>query len=233
MRYIALGDSISIDDYPQHETGKKGLGAAALFHRNDDAHWPEFRGLDLTTRHRDIAFQNLATDGATSDDVIRRQLPRIVHDDQPAIVTVTAGGNDMLTHLRSPAPLARLVESITERIERIVQSLTSTLPASLILLGNVYDPSDGTNELYGERLDREAGWLAQFNDSLSRIAQSHARVRLIDIHRHFLGHGVTARETERWYWSGLIFEPNARGASEVRRLWLDALGASSASGEWS
>lgn len=231
MRYIALGDSISIDDYPQHETGTKGLGAATLLHRNDDAYWPEFRGHDLSTLYPGIALQNLAADGATTDDVIRHQLPRIVRDDSPAIVTVTAGGNDMLMHLRSPAPLVRLVESMIERISRIVQSLEAALPASLILLGNVYDPSDGTNELYGERMEREAGWLARFNEAVGEIAASHARVRLTDIHHHFLGHGVTVPQSERWYWSGLIFEPNARGASEVRRLWLQALGAGSATGE--
>ena len=46
---------------------------------------------------------------------------------------------------------------------------------------------------------------------------------LADIHQRFLGHGVTARAEERWYWSGLIFEPNARGAREVAKLWMEAL----------
>jgi hypothetical protein len=34
---------------------------------------------------------------------------------------------------------------------------------------------------------------------------------------------VTAGEPDRWYWKRSWIEPNARGASEIRRLWLDAL----------
>ena len=46
---------------------------------------------------------------------------------------------------------------------------------------------------------------------------------LADVHRHFLGHGVTAPEPERWYWSPNPIEPSARGASEIRRVWWAAL----------
>jgi lysophospholipase L1-like esterase len=223
LQYIALGDSISIDDYPERETGRAGLGAASLFHRNDDRVWPEFAGRDLVHRHRGIEFHNLTADGATTEDVIRFQLPRINHLNDPTIITLTAGGNDMLMHLRSPRPPVNLVGGIVERLEEIVQTLESNLTDATILIGTVYDPSDGTNTLYGERLDREAKWLAGVNDAIRSIARSRKRVILIDIHKHFLGHGLTVRERERWYWDELIFEPNARGASEVRRLWLDAL----------
>lgn len=225
VRYIALGDSISIDEYPQHETGRGGLGAASLFHHNDDGFWPEFAGRDLAHAHPDVKVQILASDGATTEDVLRYQLARITHPDDDTIVTVTAGGNDMLMYLRSPHVPGRLVEGIADRIERIAGALEWNLPRATILLGTVYDPSDGTNSLYGERFEREAKWLADVNSAIRRIAQAHGRVTLIDIHRHFLGHGITAPERERWYWSELIFEPNARGASEVRRLWLAAVDA--------
>ena len=223
MQYIALGDSISIDDYPRRETGRNGLGAASLFHRNDDRFWPEFAGRDLLHLHRGIAFHNLTADGATTEDVIRFQLHRIRHIDEPSIVTLTAGGNDMLMNLRSPHPPANLVGGIADRLEEIVETLESSLPNATILIGTVYDPSDGTNTLGGERLDREAGWLRDVNETIRAIARTRERARLIDIRKHFLGHGITVPERERWYWSELIFEPNARGASEVRRLWLDAL----------
>lgn len=226
VQYLALGDSISIDDYPQRETGRGGLGAASLLHHNDDAFWPEFAGRDLAHLHPDVTVQILAADGATTEDVLRYQLARIRPADDDTIVTVTTGGNDMLMYVRSPHPPGRLVEGIIERVERIVESLESNLPRATILLGTIYDPSDGTNELYGERLDREAEWLAGVNDGIRRIcARSHDRVGLVDIHRHFLGHGLTVAEADRWYWSELVFEPNARGASEVRRLWLRALRA--------
>jgi lysophospholipase L1-like esterase len=221
MNYVALGDSISIDDYPERETGCTGLGAASLFRRNDDKFWPEFRGWDLARHFPASRFANLTADGATSEDVLRWQLPRVSPSPEETIVTVTAGGNDMLMNLRSPRPPANLVEGMIDRVEKIVAAIQQKLPRAHILLGTVYDPSDGTNVLYGERLDREARWLATFNEAVRRIANRDG-VTLIDIHQHFLGHGVSAPEEQRWYWSELIFEPNARGASEVRRLWWEA-----------
>lgn len=212
-RYISLGDSISIDEYPARETGIPDIGAASLFAR------------DLAARFPGIRFDNLTADGATSEDVLRYQLPRVLSSSDPVIVTVTAGGNDMLSNLGVPRPPVRLVEGIIERLTRIVDDLTLGLPNALIIIGTVYDPSDGTNVLYESRLDREAQWLVRVNDAIRELAATRANVRLADIHRHFLGHGLTAPEEERWYWSGLIFEPNAKGAAEVRRLWLAALDA--------
>lgn len=244
MRYIALGDSISIDRYPALDAfgvttpASRGLGASSLFYRNDDSRWPEFHGRDLATLHPELQFRNehafsspshyptdnYTTDGATSHDVLQAQLPRVEASDERSLVTITAGGNDMLMNLRAPRVAAGFVEGIVERLTAIVDETLRKLPNAQLLLGTVYDPSDGTNVLYGERLDREAEWLAAVNAGIRQLATTRAQVTLIDIHQHFLGHGLSAPETDRWYWSGLIFEPNARGASEVRRLWVSAIG---------
>jgi lysophospholipase L1-like esterase len=213
-RYIAVGDSISIDEYPRRETGIDGIGAASLFARA------------LTTHHPEITFQNLTFDGATTDDVLHWQIPRIQKSEDPAIVTVTAGGNDLLLNLRAARPPAQLVESVIHNEYQIVDEITRKLPNALIFIGTVYDPSDGTNALYGERLEREAAWLERVNTAIRAIASERSNVRLADIHHHFLGHGLTAPAAERWYWSGLIFEPNARGAEEVAKLWEGLLPAS-------
>jgi hypothetical protein len=45
------------------------------------------------------------------------------------------------------------------------------------------------------------------------------------VYAHFLGHGVSAAEADRWYWRRSPIEPNARGASEVRAVWLESLRA--------
>ena len=206
--YVALGDSISIDEYPLRETGMAGIGAVSLFYADLKARYPDIRLFDLTA------------DGATSEDVLRLQLPRVEATDAEAVVTITAGGNDMLMNLRAPRPPVRLVEGIIERITGIADECRRKLPNALILLGTVYDPSDGTNELYGEKLEREAKWLSRVNEAIRDLAASHENVRLADIHRHFLGHGLTAPPGDRWYWDQLIFEPNAKGAREVRNLWL-------------
>jgi lysophospholipase L1-like esterase len=213
VHYLALGDSISIDRYPALETGIEGLGAASLFHRNDDRVWPDFRGRDLSTLHPGITIANLTEDGATSADVLERQLPRV--RGKADIITLTAGGNDLLMSLGGrSSPVA----GILERIRRIVRAI----PEGLLIIGTVYDPTDGTKVLEGAKLEREAVWLEEINEGIRALAGG--RVRIADIHRHFLGHGLTAAAGERWYWSGSIIEPGARGASEVRRLWLEALG---------
>jgi lysophospholipase L1-like esterase len=211
--YIALGDSISIDDYPERETGIAGIGAASLFAKA------------LRERNPSLSFENLTADGATTDDVLRWQLPRLRDTNEPAIVTLTAGGNDLLGNLRATRPPVRLVEGVLERLERILDELAQRLPNALVLPGTVYDPSDGTNVLYGEYLEREAKWLARVNDGIRALATDRKNVRLADIHERFLGHGLTVPEPERWYWSGLIFEPNAEGARQVARLWMELVGS--------
>ncbi len=248
-RYLALGDSISIDLYPALDHAgvsdwvdaarlRRGLGAASLLHRNDDEVWPEFRGLDLASRFPGLRFRNghelgaptpgdtdnLTTDGATTEGVRAHQLPRVAPSDEPTLVTLTAGGNDMLQVLYRDPPPRNLVAGMTSRLRRILRDIKARRPNSLVLVTNVYDPSDGTNQLGdGRRLDEPARWLAEYNLQLRVAVAETEGARLADIHRPFLGHGVTAPPDERWYWSGLIFEPGARGASEVRRVWLDCL----------
>ncbi len=224
--YIALGDSISIDDYPRRESGRSGLGASSLFHRNDDTFWPAFSGRDLSSLFPHTRLIDLAADGATTEDVLKTQLPRLERGPSipEAIVTITAGGNDLLENVGAPDPSARLVESIVNRLRHILDEVRARIPGVRLLLGTIYDPSDGTGILNGEHFVREAQWLEELNRSIRNMAAEDDRLALIDIHRHFLGHGITVPERDRWYWSGSIIEPNARGASEVRRLWLESVG---------
>ena len=72
--YVALGDSISIDDY----AGGPGRGGASLLFRNHDDDFPQWRGRDLASRHHDAAFVMLAADGATTRSLQVTQLPRLV-----------------------------------------------------------------------------------------------------------------------------------------------------------
>ena len=204
--YLALGDSISIDEYPLRETGIPNIGAASLFARA------------LRERFPGIQFDDLTADGATTDDVLRWQLPSVRATSDPAIVTITAGGNDLLLNLRATRPPVRLVEGILDRLVRILDETQRVLPNATILLGTIYDPSDGTNELYGEKLDREAAWLARVNEGIRALA-SRDGIVLADIHARFLGHGLSVPQEQRWYWSELVFEPNAEGARQVAQLW--------------
>jgi len=65
--------------------------------------------------------------------------------------------------------------------------------------------------------------LDQLNAHVRRLAEGTPGVVLADVYRHFLGHGTSVPESDRWFWRRSLVEPNARGASEIRRVWLDAL----------
>src|SRR5437868_804300 len=86
MKYLALGDSISIDDY----TGVAGGGAVSQFARLIGA----------------TEVQDLTYDGCTTAGVIEA-LQRVTN--RPEVATLTAGGNDFLERtfevaLRKPEP---------------------------------------------------------------------------------------------------------------------------------
>jgi len=83
---------------------------------------------------------------------------------------------------------------------------------------------DGASSLMGMPLGPpERAVLDRLNSGIRRLASERDRVVLADIAVHFAGHGLAAKPPERWYWPHMIIEPSARGASEVRRVWLEAL----------
>jgi lysophospholipase L1-like esterase len=233
--YVALGDSMSTDHYPTCDVRNLDapparldpLGAAALLHSNDDARWPEFRGRDLDRLHREMEFLSLAEDGAMIDDVATEELARLGRDsDDPNILlTVTVGGNDLLDALTARRQLDREVKRIERRYTDLIATVREELPAATLVLTTVYDPTDGTGRLPGLE---SAGvlpleYLERFNDTVRTQADESDGILLADVHQHFLGHGVTAPERDRWYWRQNLIEPNARGASEIRRVWLQAI----------
>ena len=83
----------------------------------------------------------------------------------------------------------------------------------------------GVDVREGEYLSHLLEALHELNDRIRGVAERTPQTAVADAYRHFLGHGVTAAEPDRWYWKRAWVEPNARGASEIRRLWLDALDA--------
>jgi lysophospholipase L1-like esterase len=199
-RYIALGDSVSIDLYPALDAGEidvavalerdasvgrvAPIGAASLLYQNADDHWPDYAGDDLVSRSPAVEMRNLAADGATIGEVFGEQVPDLDSGDDPVLVTLTVGGNDLLSAYGN-----RPRRSLLERIERDV--------------AEAYD----------------------FLIDLLRAQLPNGTFVLADVYAHFLGHGVSAAEADRWYWRRSLIEPNARGASEVRAVWLESLRA--------
>ncbi|MFN2556125.1 MAG: SGNH/GDSL hydrolase family protein [Nitriliruptorales bacterium] len=228
--YVALGDSISIDKY----AGGPGRGGASLLARNLDDDFPEWRGRDLTSSG-DTRFHLLASDGASCRTVLDQQLPRLASlGVAPTIVTLTAGGNDLLAAYGHTDFAQAVVTHVTMSIRRTLEALRLLMPSEgQVVVGTVYDPSDGTAD--SRRLGLPP-WpegvevLARLNSGLCATAAQHGAF-VADIHERFLGHGVLAgdptqpsprpRERDLWYCN--LIEPNAWGASQVRAAFWKAL----------
>nr|MDO8062874.1 SGNH/GDSL hydrolase family protein [Candidatus Freyrarchaeum guaymaensis] len=231
--YVALGDSMIIDYY----AGGPGWGAASLLYRNLDDVYPEFKGKDLLSLIPDLKNYNLATDGATTYTVMHWQLPKVPSGpDYPVVVIVTVGGNDLLSRYR--VGFREGVEEsyrFKERLRKLFSSLLRMVSPirPRIYVGNIYDPSDGTGML------DDAGWspwpdglkvLAEWNERISEVAEEF-RLTLVDIHSHFLGHGMHHdnpeikhyRPEDPTLWLKQVIEPNSRGAHEIRRLFWEEI----------
>lgn len=244
-QYVALGDSMSIDLYPALDAGETDvsvalewdatagnvapLGAASLLFRNVDDRYPEFTARDLQSRHPRATFLNLAEDGATIGDVFGSQLSLLEESEDETLITLSVGGNDLFSAFANrptPSLLRGFVKDIAEGYDFLVESLRRARPNSTLLLTTIYDPSDDTRRIPGvfeQGGDLPLESLHELNGRVRDVAVRTPRTAIADAYRHFLGHGVTAADADRWYWARSWIEPNAAGASEIRRLWLDAL----------
>jgi lysophospholipase L1-like esterase len=189
--YLALGDSISIDDY----TGVRGGGAPSQLARK--------LGLDLV---------DLTRDGNTTDGVLAdlARAPAVAD-----VVTLTAGGNDLLVG-GFPRAILRRLHEIAKRIQPLGAS---------VVVNTIYDPSDGNNdvgrhELGLSRLATIAlrRRLNAVNDGIGELAGERGFL-LADLERLFHGHGVTS--TEPWFVQ--VIEPNLAGATAIARHWYELL----------
>jgi lysophospholipase L1-like esterase len=224
--YVALGDSMSIDDY----AGGVGRGAASLLYRNLDTDFPDWAGRDLA--NAGFTALQLARDGATTINVLRNQLPRVTA--QPALITITMGGNDLLSCYGDDEAAAAAVERVRAVGEGVLVRLRRLSGASCrIVIGTVYDPSDGSGRVPGSGLadwPRGPHWIRSLNATLADLAQRHQAV-VADLHGHFHGHGVTSgnpaqtypRPATRDMWYSGVVEPNAWGAHEIRSVWWRAI----------
>ena len=205
--YIALGDSMSIDLYPALDAGETDvavalewdaragkvapLGAASLLHRNVDERWPEFTGRDLVSRNRASALFNAAEDGATIGDVFGSQLPQLEESDEPTLLTLSVGGNDLLSAFANQAGsdiLRRIVRDVAEAYDFLVDTLRRARPNSTILLTTVYDPSDDTRQIPG--VFEDAGplpleALQDLNERIRTVAPARPECALADVYRTF------------------------------------------------
>ena len=225
--FVALGDSISIDDY----AGGPGRGGASLLARNRDEDFPAWHGSELGP-----PFVQLATDGATTATLLDVQLPRLERSGvRPSVVTLTIGGNDVLGSYGDTRAALATVGAVGTRVATALGRLQAVLgPAGRVVVGTVYDPSDGTGDASSVGLPPwpdVVGVLAELNETLRRVAAEHGAC-VAEIHQRFLGHGLAVgnpgqaepRPDDRRQWYCQVIEPNAWGASGVRAAFWAALG---------
>jgi acyl-CoA thioesterase-1 len=183
----------------------RGITPGALLVKNDDLLFPEFSGRDLSSRGP-ATLVHRAMDGATVAG-LRLQMRELPEGIGAALVTI--GGNDLLQGLVLDTGPG------IERFARELDAILEELPVRPVYLGNVYDPTfgDDAQNFLGVDAALARRNLNRMNETLAALAARHGQ--LVDIHAHFL--------TGEPSWYTNIIEPSLRGASEVRRAFLDAL----------
>jgi len=198
VNYLALGDSISIDDY----TGVVGGGAASQFAKRIDSETL----LDLTV------------DGKTTIGVLE-DLESLEFN--PDIITLTSGGNDFLqacfwgSDPTSKQGWQELVDGPLSRLDQITSSLS--LYSCPIIINTIYDPTDGDDAI-GEQIGLPRVMRLAFfelNDGIRALARRKGLI-LSDLHTLFTGHGPRSKEC----WIVANIEPNLAGATAIASQWF-------------
>jgi lysophospholipase L1-like esterase len=233
VMYVALGDSMSIDDY----AGGPGRGAASLLWRNRDRDFPAWAGRDLIARDPTARLVLLASDGATSATVAREQLGRLRRlGVTPTLATVTMGGNDLLAAYGDTGAARQVIGTVVDNGRLVLAGLRALMgPEAPIVVATVYDPSDGSGDARRLGLPpwpQALELLAELNRSLGALAAEHGAL-VADVHARFLGHGLAIgdpaepepRPSNRGLWYCGLIEPNAWGASVIRAAFWETLQA--------
>ena len=226
--YVALGDSISIDDY----AGGPGRGGPSLLARNRDDDFPAWQRRDLATLRPDLGFSLLAVDGGTTQSLLDGQLRRLEQAaGPPQIATLSVGGNDVLAAFGDTRRALEIVDVVHTRVTEALRRLRVLMPPERpIVVMTVYDPSDGGGDTERAGLPpwpEVVTVLGHLNAALRAAAAAHDAA-VADLHARFLGHGLSrghpgqadARPADRELFYCRLIEPNAWGANAIREvLW--------------
>lgn len=158
VRYLSLGDSIA--------AGYKAQPATAGYA------YQLYLG-EVYGRTPDTVFANVAMPGATSTDVLNFQLPQVPRF-VPTVVTMSVGGNDLLTLLASAPPSP-------EQVSAVLASFGSNLSQILVGLCGMM-PEGGRIYLHNLYVIPEIGGTEQvvplFNGVMAQVAEGVAQVSI-------------------------------------------------------
>ena len=187
-RFVAIGDSFTEglgDPEPESPGGLRGW--ADRFAEVLAEHDPEF------------AYANLAVRGKLIGQIIDEQLD-IALDLRPDLVSVCAGGNDVIRPGTDP-------DAAAEQLESILRPLRATGATVLVFTG----VDTGFQPVF--RSIR--GKVAIFNENVRKIAQRHDCV-VVD-------QWALEQLQDSRYWAGDRLHLNALGHHTIARAALDAL----------
>jgi lysophospholipase L1-like esterase len=86
-------------------------------------------------------FCNAAVPGATSADVLAYQVPQALRhpdDFKPDVITLTVGGNDLLSILKTGADPSVVLQTFAGNLTQILTQLKTSLPDARIYVSNQY-----------------------------------------------------------------------------------------------
>ena len=205
--FAALDDSIFIERVRR----RAGAGWGEPVRPPRDDTFPHWRRRDLVAIHPGLRYQLFAVDGGTTETVLDHQLPQL---DTPRA--------------------RRVIAVVRRRVGQTLRRLRPLMPPDdPIIVGTVYDPSDGTGDAARVGLPpwpEVVELLAGLNTELTSVAAEHG-AHVADIHRRFLDHGLRRgnpaqthpRPADRDHWYCNRIEPNAWGADGLRATFWQAL----------
>jgi lysophospholipase L1-like esterase len=187
-RYVAIGDSFTEgigDPEPASPGGHRG--------------WADRVAEVLADRTDDFAYANLAVRGRLLQQIIDTQIEPAL-ELRPDLVTISAGGNDVIRPGTDP-------DEITERVEGAVTRLARDGATIVIFTG----PDVGRTPVLG----RVRGKAAIYNENLRAVAHRHDAV-IVDLWAL-----RELRDPRMWAPDRLHFSPI--GHQTIARAVLDAL----------
>jgi lysophospholipase L1-like esterase len=174
-RYLAMGDSLS-------------AGYGAMPATNGFTY--ELYQTGVIDQISNTLFCNMAVPGTVSDDVLKFQVPQVkrffsqTDNDYIQVITLTVGGNDMMTVLNGADPTT-VLQTLGSNMVAILTTLHLNFPNARIFVGNVYDPNlDITNE-------KQLVMALNQTIAFAVTASNTKSVTLVDVYSAFEGrHGL-------------------------------------------
>jgi len=140
---------------------------------------------------------NASVPGATSGDVLAYQVPMALDRFQPTVVTLTVGGNDLLSILNGADPNV-VLPTFQNNLVQILSALHFGLPDARIYISNQYTVPEIVQAVPGADQIVDA-----FNQVIEGVA-APIGVGVADVHSAFLGRNGL-----------LLIERNGAGQFEV------------------